>query len=82
MNPFAYSRRFADMSKSTEYILESLADSEGLNGVLASLIAVAERKAKSKYGDKVSANQWSRTIRRLKELREWCAEFGPGSTCR
>jgi hypothetical protein len=33
------------MSKNTEYILESLADSEGLNGALASLIAVAERKA-------------------------------------
>ena len=70
------------MSKNTEYILEGLADSEGLNGVLASLIAVAERKAKSKCGDKVSANQWSRITRRLKELREWCAEFGPGSTCR
>jgi hypothetical protein len=26
--------------------------------------------------------QWERTGRRLKELADWCREFGPGSGCR
>ena len=70
---------FADMPKtthSTEYLLESLVEGESLDGVLTSLIVIAERKAQSKYSNKVTANQWSRAARRLKELREWCARLG------
>ncbi len=72
------------MSKNVriEYILESLVDGESLDSLITSLIAIAEKKAQSRYSNKVAVNQWSRTARRLKELREWCAEFGPGSTCR
>ena len=67
---------FADMPKtthSTEYLLESLVEGESLDGVLTSLIVIAEKKA---------VNQWIRAARRLKELREWCAKFGPDSDCR
>jgi hypothetical protein len=73
-----------DMHKthSTEYLLESLVEGESLDGVLTSLIVIAEKKAKSQYSNKVTVKQWSRTARRLKELREWCAKFGPGSDCR
>jgi len=67
---------------STEYLLESLVNGESLDRVLASLIVIAEKRAQSQYSNKVTVNQWSRAARRLKELREWCAEFGPGSDCR
>ena len=67
---------------STEYLLESLVDGESLDGVLTSLIVIAEKKAQSQYSNKVTVNQWSRVARRLKELREWCAKFGPSSDCR
>ena len=76
---------FADMPKtthSTEYLLESLVEGESLNGVLTSLIVIAEKKAQNQYSNKVIVNQWSCAARRLKELREWCAKFGPGSDCR
>jgi len=67
--------QIADMPKthSIEYLLESLVEGESLDGVLTSLIVIAEKKA---------ANQWSRAARRLKKLREWCAKFGPDSDCR
>ena len=70
---------FADMHKthSTEYLLESLVDGESLGGVLTSLMVIAEKKAQSQYSNKVTVKQWSRAARRLKELREWCAKFGP-----
>jgi hypothetical protein len=67
---------------SREYLLESLVDGESLDGVLTSLIVIAEKKAQSQYSNKVTVNQWSRAARRFKELREWCAKFGPGSDCR
>jgi hypothetical protein len=67
---------------SIEYLLESLVEGESLDGVLTSLIVIAEKKAQSRYSNKVTVHQWSRAARRLKELREWCAEFGPGSDCR
>ncbi len=84
MDRFAGPRRFADMYKthSTEYLLESLVDGESLDGVLTSLIVIAEKKAQSQYSNKVTVKQWSRAARRLKELREWCAKFGPSSDCR
>ena len=84
MNRFACPRRFADMLKtsSTEYLLESLIHDESLDGVLTSLIVIAEKKAQSRHSNKVTVHQWSRAARRLKELRDWCAEFGPGSDCR
>ena len=84
MNRFACPHCFADMLKthSTEYLLESLVDGESLDGVLTSLIVIAEKKAQSQHGNKVTVKQWSRAARRLKELREWCAKFGPGSDCR
>jgi len=73
-----------DMHKthSTEYLLESLVEGESLDGVLTFLIVIAEKKAQSQYSNKVTVKQWSRTARRLKELREWCVKFGPGSDCR
>jgi hypothetical protein len=67
---------------SREYLLESLVEGESLDGVLTSLIVIAEKKAQSQHSNKVTVKQWSRTARRLKELREWCAKFGPGSDCR
>ena len=72
------------MSKNerNEYLLDCFVDGEGLDTVLASFIAIAEKKARNQYADKITANQWNRTVRRLKELREWCSKFGPGSTCR
>ena len=84
MNRFACPHCFADMLKtsSTEYLLESLVDGESLDGVLTSLIVIAEKKAQSQPSNKVTVNQWSRAARHLKELREWCAKFGPGSDCR
>jgi hypothetical protein len=84
MDRFACPHCFADMHKthSTEYLLESLINSESLDGVLTSLIVIAEKKAQSQYSNKVTVNQWSRGARRLKELREWRAKFGPGSDCR
>ena len=74
-----------DMHKtthSTEYLLEALVNGESLDGVLTSLIVIAEKKAQSQYSNKVTAKQWSRAASRLRELREWCAKFGPGSDCR
>jgi hypothetical protein len=68
-------------TRSTEYLLESLVDGESLDCVLTSLIVIGKRKAQSKYSNKVTVNQWSRAARRLKELREWCARFGPASDC-
>jgi len=84
MNRLARPHCFADMPKtnSTEYLLESLVHGESLDGVLTSLMVIAEKKAQSQYSNKVAVNQWSRAARRLKELREWCAKFGPGSDCR
>jgi hypothetical protein len=67
---------------SREYLLESLVEGESLDGVLTFLIVIAEKKAQSQHGNKVTVKQWSRAARRLKELREWCAKFGPGSDCR
>ncbi len=66
----------------TQYLLECLVESESLDGLLCALIAIAERNAESPDSDKLAAKQWNRTLRRLRELREWCAEFGPGSDCR
>ena len=84
MDRFACPRRFADMPKahSTEYLLESLVDGESLDSVLTSLIVIAEKKAQSQHSNKATIKQWSRAAGRLKELREWCAKFGPGSDCR
>jgi hypothetical protein len=70
------------MNDRTQQLLECLVDSESLDGVLARLIVTAEKKARSQYSDKRSVAQWNRALRRLKELRAWCAEFGPGSGCR
>jgi hypothetical protein len=50
MDRFACPRRFADMPKtthSTEYLLEALVDGESLDGVLTSLMVIAEKKAQS-----------------------------------
>ena len=63
-------------------VLECLVDSESLDGVLVRLIAIAEKKAQSRYENRLTATQWTRAMRRLTELRAWCAEFGPGSGCR
>ena len=85
MYRFACPHCFADMPKtthSTEYLLESLVEGESLDGVLTSLIVIAEKKAQSQHSNKVTVKQWTRAARRLKELREWCAKFGPGSDCR
>jgi hypothetical protein len=74
---------FADMPKTThsrEYLLESLVEGESLDGVLTSLIVIAEKKAQSQYSNKVTVNQWSRAARRFKELREWCASSAPAPT--
>ena len=75
---------FADMPKthSIEYLLESLVDGESLDGVLTSLMVIAEKKAQSQHSNKATIKQWSRAAGRLKDLREWCAKFGPGSDCR
>ena len=67
---------------STEYLLESLVEGESLDGVLAYLIVIAEKKAQSQHSNKVTVKQWSRTARRLNEFRVWCTKFGPGSDCR
>ncbi len=66
----------------TEYLLDCFVDGEGLDRVLESFVAIAEKKARNQYANKITTNQWKRTARRLKELREWCAKFGPGSDCR
>ncbi len=66
----------------TQYLLECLVESENLDGLLSALVAIAEKNARSPYSDKLAARQWTRTLRRLRELREWCVEFGPGSGCR
>ena len=63
-------------------VLERLVDSESLDGVLVRLIAIAEKKAQSRHENRLTATQWARTMRRLAELRAWCAKFGPGSGCR
>ena len=63
-------------------VLERLVDSESLDGVLVRLIAIAEKKVQSRYENRLTATQWTRAMRRLTELRAWCAEFGPGSGCR
>jgi hypothetical protein len=63
----------------TEYFLECIVEDEGLDEVLNSLIAIAEKKAQSEQNHKLIAKQCSRASRRLNELREWCAEFGLGS---
>jgi hypothetical protein len=63
-------------------VLECLVDSESLDGVLVRLIAIAEKKAQSRHENRLTATQWARTMRRLTELRAWCAKFGPGSGCR
>jgi hypothetical protein len=63
-------------------VLECLVESETLDGVLGRLIAIAEKKAQDPYAGKLSEAQWKRAVRRLTELRKWCAEFGPGSGCR
>jgi hypothetical protein len=55
---------------------------KALMASLTSLIVIDEKKAQSQYSNKVTVNQWSRAARRLKELREWCAKFGPDSDCR
>ncbi len=65
----------------TEYLLDSLIEGESLDGILEALAGIAEKKARS-HSNKVRVNQWSRASRRLKELRTWCAELGPGSECR
>ncbi len=70
------------MSDRHRDVLECLVESENLDGVLGRLIAIAEKKAQDPYADKLSAAQWKRAVRRLAELRKWCAEFGPGSGCR
>jgi hypothetical protein len=70
------------MNDRTQQLLESLVDSESLDGILARLIATAEKKTRSQHTDKCSIARWARAHRRLKELRAWCAEFGPGSDCR
>ena len=62
--------------------VECLIESESLDGVLARLISIAEKKAKDRHSDRLTAAQWRRATRRLIELRAWCAEFGPGSGCR
>jgi hypothetical protein len=43
---------------------------------------IAEKKAQNQYSNKVIVNQWSCAARRLKELREWYAKFGPDFDCR
>jgi hypothetical protein len=63
-------------------VLECLVDSESLDGVLVRLIAIAEKKAQNRRENRLTATQWTRAMRRLTELRAWCAEFGPGSVCR
>jgi hypothetical protein len=63
-------------------VLECLVENESLDGVLYRLITIAEKKAQYQYADKLSAAQWRRAVRRLAEVRKWCAEFGPGSGCR
>ena len=67
---------------SIEYLLEALVDGESLDSVLTSLIVIAEKKAQNQYSNKVIVNQWGCAARRLKELREWYAKFGPDFDCR
>lgn len=43
---------------------------------------VKELEGAEDRSQRTEARQWERTGRRLKELADWCREFGPGSGCR
>ena len=43
---------------------------------------VAELNGAEDRSLRMECRQWERTGRKLKELADWCREFGPGSGCR
>jgi hypothetical protein len=80
MPPFATLR--TPMDDRSRNLLECLVDTESFDAVLTTLAVIAHEKAEYPDVDKYEAKQWSRASERLVRLRDWCAEFGPGSGCR
>jgi hypothetical protein len=78
--PFTTSR--VPMDDRSRNLLECLVDTESFDAVLTTLAVIAHEKAEHPNVNKYEAKLWSRASDRLVKLRDWCAEFGPGSDCR
>ena len=63
-------------------LLECLVDTESFDDVLITLADIARAKAVDPAANKHEQKQWRKANDRLVMLRDWCAQFGPGSDCR
>jgi hypothetical protein len=62
--------------------LECLVDCASFDDVLAALAEITRAKSENLASEKYEQKQWRKAGERLVMLREWCAQFGPGSNCR
>lgn len=67
------------MDKRSEKLLENLLKTEAFNDFLSSLAIVTHRMAFEPWLGKTESKQWLKVTDRILKLKDWCAEFGPGS---
>ena len=70
------------MDDRSRRLLECVLDNESFDDVLITLACIAHAKSENPAADKYEQKQWRKASDRLVMLREWCAQFGPGSGCR
>jgi hypothetical protein len=70
------------MDDRSRRLLECLVDTESFDDVLITLADIARAKAEDPSANKHEQKQWRKANDRLGMLRDWCAQFGPGSNCR
>jgi hypothetical protein len=62
--------------------LECVLDTESFDDVLIALAGITHAKSEDRAAEKYEQKQWRKASDRLVMLRDWCAQFGPGSGCR
>jgi hypothetical protein len=70
------------MDDRSRRFLECLVDSESFDDLLITLVDITHAKADDPAAKKHEQKQWRKASDRLVVLRDWCAQFGPGSDCR
>ncbi len=67
------------MDKRSETLLEGLLETHEFDDFLSGLAVVIHRRAFKPEFAKNESKQWLKVTDRILKLKEWCAEFGPGS---
>ena len=67
------------MDKHSENLLERLLENHEFEDFLSTLAVVIHHHALKPEFTKTECKQWLKVTDRILKLKEWCAEFGPGS---